>query len=107
MGRLAELVGKRLREVRKRKGLKQEDMEAFGISYKYYQKIERGNANITLETLEKISAAFHMDPVELFSFPMSKYREINELVALVGEIMKKDDTERARKLNLVIKELLS
>ncbi len=34
MANLAEMLGNRLREIRKQKGLRQEDLEKFGISYK-------------------------------------------------------------------------
>jgi len=57
MGKLSILIGNRIKELRKRKGLKQEDMEKFGINYKYFQKIEGGRANVTLQTLEKIAKA--------------------------------------------------
>jgi transcriptional regulator with XRE-family HTH domain len=106
MGKLAVLIGDRIRAIRKERGLKQEDMEMFGLSYKYYQKIERGKVNVTITTLEKIAKALDIDTKELFVFPLDKSREVNELVALIGEIIKKDDRKTARKLSLFIKEIL-
>lgn len=83
MDNLKKLLGNRLREVRKAKGLRQEDLEKFGISYKYYQRIEGGKVNLTLETIEKIAKALGIDATELFIFPMSKSKEANELCSLI------------------------
>ena len=106
MGKLAVLIGNRIKEIRKGKGLKQEDMEGFGISYKYYQKIERGKVNITLNTIEKIAKALDIDARELFILRLDKSKKINELAALIREIIKKNDKKSAMKLNLFIKEIL-
>ena len=106
MGKLAVLIGNRIREIRKEKGLKQEDMEGFGISYRYYQKIESGRANVTLNTIEKIAGAFKIDATELFILPLGEPREINELSAVIVSLVKKNDRKALRKLNLFIKEIL-
>jgi len=106
MEKLAELIGNRFREIRKEKGLKQEDMESFGISYRYYQKIEAGKANLTLNTIEKIARALKIDPRELFVLPLDASGEFNELAALVGKVISKKDKKSARKLNVIIREIL-
>ncbi|MBW1679469.1 MAG: helix-turn-helix transcriptional regulator [Deltaproteobacteria bacterium] len=106
MGKLAVLIGKRIKEIRKEKGLKQEDMESLGINYKYYQKIETGKVNITLDTVEKVTKAFNMDVREFFILPLDKSKEINELSALIAKIIKKKDKKSVKKLNLFIKEIL-
>ena len=51
-------VGKRVRQLRIAKGLKQEDMCRFGFDYKYYQRIEYGEKNLTLKSLNKLAKAF-------------------------------------------------
>lgn len=107
MDTLATLIGKRLREVRKSKGLRQEDMEGLGISYKYYQRIEAGQANITLKTLQKVTNALDISALSLLSLPLSKAPEVNELVALVAGIIEKNDTIAAKKASLLIKEFLA
>ncbi len=106
MGKLSVLIGNRIREIRKKKGLRQEDMEGFGINYKYYQRIETGKANVTLNTIEKIAIALKIDPLELFILPLDKSAEINELASLITEIIQKNDKKSAKKLNLLIKEIL-
>ncbi len=66
--RLMQLVGKRVRELRIAKGLKQEDMCQFGFDYKYYQRIEYGEKNLTLKTLNKLAEGLGVPVSELFHF---------------------------------------
>ena len=66
--RLMRLVGKRVRQLRLDRGLKQEEMCQFGFEYKYYQRIEYGQKNLTLKTLNKLAKAFGVKVEELFRF---------------------------------------
>jgi len=66
--RLMRLMGKRVRQLRTEKGLRQEDMCQFGFDYKYYQRIEYGEKNLTLKTLNKLAKAFDVPVAELFNF---------------------------------------
>ncbi|WP_152679707.1 helix-turn-helix domain-containing protein, partial [Paenibacillus sp. IHB B 3415] len=51
---LPESVGSRIRELRKAKGWTQEQLaEAASLHYSYIGGVERGDRNISLETLEK------------------------------------------------------
>lgn len=64
-------LGARIKKLRMEKGLRQEDMEEFGIAYKYYQRIESPAshpANITMKTMLKIANALEVEPYELFLF---------------------------------------
>ncbi len=63
---LAKFLGKRLREIRMARGLRQEDMQERGISPKYYQRIEAGNVNLTLRSLVKIASALRVSVLDLF-----------------------------------------
>jgi transcriptional regulator with XRE-family HTH domain len=63
--RLLKLVGKRIRQLRIERGFTQEQMTRFGIDYKYYQRIEYGEKNLSLRTLYKIARAFDMPISEL------------------------------------------
>jgi len=49
-------LGKRVKELRKRRGFSQEDMISFGFSARHWQQIEAGRP-ITLTTLLRISDA--------------------------------------------------
>lgn len=64
-------LGRRIKKLREQRGLRQEDMEDFGIGYKYYQRIEAPGshpANITMRTLLKIARALDAEPSEFFKF---------------------------------------
>ncbi len=65
---LLRLVGERVRQLRKDRGLRQEDMCQFGFEYKYYQRIEYGQKNLSLKTLNRLSRAFDMPVSELLRF---------------------------------------
>lgn len=77
MGDLRKLIGKQLRNIRKSKGLTQEEVadriaESYegreGFNKSRVSKIETGNANINLSTLELIMAVLGVTPFELFEF---------------------------------------
>jgi transcriptional regulator with XRE-family HTH domain len=65
--RLLKLVGKRIRQLRVERGLTQEQMTRFGLDYKYYQRIEYGQKNLSLRTLYKIAKAFDISISELLN----------------------------------------
>lgn len=68
-GNLARILGRRLREIRTSKGLRQQDLQDKGISYKYYQRIEEGRVNLTLRSLEKLASALEVTVLDLFQSP--------------------------------------
>jgi transcriptional regulator with XRE-family HTH domain len=57
-------LGQRVREIRKRRKLSQEDMIGFGFSARHWQQIEAGRP-ITVKTLLRISEAFEVPLVRL------------------------------------------
>jgi transcriptional regulator with XRE-family HTH domain len=63
--RLMKQVGKRVRQLRLARGLKQEGMCRFGFEYKYYQRIEYGQKNLSLKTLNRLAKAFGVSVAEL------------------------------------------
>lgn len=58
--------GSRLRQLRKTRRLRQLDMASFGLSYKYYQRIESGQVNPTLITLHRLASAFNVPMYDFF-----------------------------------------
>lgn len=65
---LNEIVGINLREIREERGLSQEDFaEVCGLHRNYLSSIERGERNITLDTLSQIAAAINVSPIQLLS----------------------------------------
>lgn len=64
--RYLERVGTNIREARHKAGLRQIDIEKrLGLTYRYYQTIEAGRANITLKTLLQLAELFKVDPDKL------------------------------------------
>lgn len=66
---IKEKVGQRIKELRTKQGLSQEEF-AFkcGLDRTYITSLERGKRNISLENLEKIASAFNMTLSEFFNF---------------------------------------
>ena len=62
--------GKRLRILRKKSGLTQEDLaQASGLDYKYIQRLEgKKPSSPTLNSLEKLAKAFKITSAELLKF---------------------------------------
>ncbi|MDQ0902764.1 helix-turn-helix domain-containing protein [Paenibacillus sp. V4I7] len=63
------LVGKRLRQMRKERGLTQlTAAERCDMENTYLAGVERGERNISLESLEKIVTALGAEPIDAFRF---------------------------------------
>jgi transcriptional regulator with XRE-family HTH domain len=59
-------LGARIRELRLRKGLSQEELaHASGLDRTYISSCERGKRNASLLTLYRIAAALRVEPAEL------------------------------------------
>jgi transcriptional regulator with XRE-family HTH domain len=70
--RLIRLVARRVQQLRNAKDLTQEDMQDFGFSYRYYQRIEAAEENLTLKTLNRLAKAFGVEPESLLKFERDK-----------------------------------
>lgn len=66
---IKEKVGQRIKYLRTKQGLSQEEF-AFrcNLDRTYITSLERGKRNISLENLEKIAAAFNMNLSQFFDF---------------------------------------
>ena len=87
------ILGNNIRQIRREKDLSQEALAEFAdINVTFLGKIERGQANPTIETLLKISRAFEMPVTKLFEYPQSIYGNTNDdsrLEALISEFADK------------------
>ncbi len=72
MDRLSTVLtrfAKKLRNERLRRGLSQESLASVaGLSRNYIGMIERGEANLTLGTIERLARALRMESWELLRF---------------------------------------
>jgi len=105
---LKRQLGYRLKELRLGKELKQEDLETWGFSYRYYGKMERGLVNPTIETLARLCEIFEIDLADLFIFmkPRESVSDDQEVVALkVGQVLK-GSNRKIKKLKVFLEEIL-
>ena len=66
---IKEKVGQRIKFLRIKKGLSQEEFAFLcGLDRTYITSVERGKRNISLENLNKIAEAFEMTLCEFFDF---------------------------------------
>lgn len=62
-------IGKKIKNARSEKGLKQIDVAVdAGINSSYYSKIERGEVNPSLEKIYRIAKALKVKSTDLMSF---------------------------------------
>lgn len=76
----AKFFGERLRELRQRHDLTQEQAaELCGMEYKYFQMVEWGRKNLRLDTMARIAAAFRLevwDMVQHSGLPISRIKKV-------------------------------
>lgn len=86
MTKTNQLLGKRIRVLRKQRNLSQEQLaEKVGMSSKYLGEIERGQVNFTVDIAERISEALDIELTELFDFQheldrKSLLKKVNSLI---------------------------
>lgn len=65
--KIAKSVGKKIRIIRKRKGMSQEEVaDVVGVHVSTLGRIERGESNPPIQTINKIAQALKVRPRELF-----------------------------------------
>ncbi|MXQ48933.1 helix-turn-helix domain-containing protein [Streptococcus pneumoniae] len=69
---LQNFVSQRIRQLRRKKGLSQENLsEKAGLGLKYINQAENQRTNLSLQTLTKIIEAFDMTTEDFFDFSLS------------------------------------
>ena len=106
MDNLVKLVGSNIKEIRKLKKLTQEELaEKCGLQTSYLAGVERGDRNITIQTLEKITKGLEETPISIFKFDTlsfdNKYFEKKELIMILQNLLlDKSETEVRLVLNI-------
>jgi transcriptional regulator with XRE-family HTH domain len=76
---IKSLLGKRIRELRKQKGLSQEELGwKSDLHFTYIGAVERGEKNCSIITLEKIAKGLEININDLFDKPFHE-TDINKL----------------------------
>ncbi len=98
-----QLLGKRLRELRKRKGIKQEKLaELIGVEPATISNIENGKNYPSMTNLEGILRVIESSFIEVFDFEHKKENET--LIDEINEVMKKNP-EKIEDFYKIIKAL--
>ena len=64
---LRQIIAANIRKIRDKRGLTQEETsEKAGFHYKYYQRVESGSVNLTLDSIEKLAKALQFKPEKIF-----------------------------------------
>ncbi len=109
IGVVQRQLGLRLKELRLAKGLRQEDLDRWDFSYRYYGKLERGIVNPTLATLIRLCEIFDVTLPELLSFMENKgmVSEDREAVIMkLSSLLRENKNDKIKKLKLFLDEIL-
>lgn len=87
--KLRHLIGERIRDKRKEKGLSQEEFaELANIHPTYIGQLERGEKSATIDSLEKVTGALEVTFEELFSNlqPSTQYKDNTVLGRIINKL---------------------
>lgn len=99
---LKERLGSVLQQQRQHHGFTQSELaERANLSLKYLGEVERGEANVTVDALERIAAALEWDPWELFN------NERTPISQSVHQLLIAELTSARQRLQTVIDWLLA
>ncbi|ASA24926.1 helix-turn-helix domain-containing protein [Paenibacillus donghaensis] len=105
MSDVVKRVGDRIRRLRKDKGLSQEQLaELSGLHTNYVGQVERGEKNLTIETLQKIVGGLGVSLEELFRYldPMERKDTLGQIVEMLSERSAQDQVMALRVLQTVL-----
>lgn len=101
-----QMLGKRIRELRKARKLTIERLaERTGVNDKYLGSVERGEQNPSFKVLTKVARALAVELSDLFRFEHTEENE-KALHRKIGDLLKKSSSEQLRLLFKVIKSLV-
>jgi len=89
VGDVKTLIGNRIRQLRKEKGLSQEKLGyESGLHYTHIGSIERGEKNWSIETLIKVAKGLNVEIIDLLKFPIPLANAKNIKRTFIKEIGK-------------------
>ena len=99
-------VGQRIRELRLARSLTQEGVaELADTNAKYFGAIERGEVNVTLQTLKRIADALGVPAAELFGTPSAPATDREAVLELVNEVVRHADSEKLGRLKVFLERV--
>lgn len=108
---ILKLIGQRVRDLRKQRGLSQEQLgELSGFHFSYIGGLERGQKNVSLLNLDKIADALEVPLHEVFIYERQMKRIKSDKDSILSDLMEKlvmMKTNDLRKLQRLIDEVFS
>ncbi|UNK18392.1 helix-turn-helix domain-containing protein [Paenibacillus sp. N3/727] len=104
MNEIIRRLGKRIRQLRKKQGISQDTLgERSGLHNNYIGQVERGEKNVTIDSLCKIAAGLDVSMEELFRYidPMKQPDEIGQ----INELLSSRSTEDQAMILSVMKRI--
>lgn len=103
MSDIAKIVGKRLRSYRAAQGLSQEKLaERAGLHPTYIGQVERGEKNLTIESLEKITSALDIPISCVFEKIEDRHEESNFALRAYDLLSRKSAEDRERLYSILM-----
>ncbi|MFB8374504.1 helix-turn-helix domain-containing protein [Paenibacillus taichungensis] len=102
-------VGARIKSLRKSKGLTQANLgEQVDLPQPYIGGIEKGERNISLDTLQKLLEALNITPEELFRNYVndSFNKEAHEILDRINELLVNRDIEEIKIVESFVNDIL-
>lgn len=100
-----ELLGARIKELRKGKGLTQQQLaEMIEIDPKHLSKIEVGNSYPSLYNLEKITNALNVKMQDLFKF--EQHRNRKELIKDINEMLNNANDDSVKLTHKILSDIV-
>lgn len=102
----SQKLGKRIKELRKKSSLSQDQVaEQAGISGKYLGEVERGEVNVSVIILSKIALVFGVSMNDILTFDHLSTREDmeSELFKIINTADEKNIQQIYRIVNAIIK----
>jgi transcriptional regulator with XRE-family HTH domain len=107
---LRKLFGANIRQLRKRKGLTQNDLSTeLGVTLDMIGRLERGTVGASFKTIVRLTQLFNVDACDLFSTDFrnadsnARGRSLNS-IALTLSKMTDDELARAQKLLIAMRD---
>ena len=100
-----KLLGKRIRSLRKKNGLSQEQLaERVNMSSKYLGEIERGQVNFSIDIAERISDTLDIELTDLFDYQHELNRKT--LIKKINSLIQDANDENLQLIFRIIKSIL-
>ena len=101
------MVGQRIRFYRKFIDLTQEQLgERTGIDQSYLGRIERGEINVTLETLDKLAKALGIDAAKLLSISPEKEQPKEAIIAQINALFESLEEQELERMHTIVQQII-